>query len=440
MRPITVKLFDTLERGAEPLADMAINPNITALQLTHTLPAGPNTLTVGIVEPEQRAGYGESFGYLPEPIGTKPFAHVEVSVGASVVWEGRLLEDEIGPYGAQGFVADGYGLSATINDVYISTDTTATTTGDIIASILATVAPLLSRGTSDEFTDPGVAHSRADFSEMTLAEALDQVLAEGGSGFVTWDWWLEIGRRLALQPRTAPAEPDYLIPYRVGETVIRRNYRDIATSAYVAYTDNSVEFTTAVETRDQTVIQYRINRRIRITADEMTATGAAQLRSTELERRSEPTVSVSIERGPDDWLTTPSGVAVPHWSVRAGQWVQVADQEPMIIVNVSFDPVQGLTVDLGAPSRTSFATYLANTCAEVNKLSKGINPITGGRRRGIRQQSSVTAITHGFGTYDGTVADVGAAFNQTTLNNNFRDVTDTVNSLRTQLVNAKIIP
>jgi len=37
------------------------------------------------------------------------------------------------------------------------------------------------------------------------------------------------------------------------------------------------------------------------------------------------------------------------------------------------------------------------------------------------------------------VADVGGAFNQTTLNNNFRDLADTINNIRTALINANII-
>ena len=47
------------------------------------------------------------------------------------------------------------------------------------------------------------------------------------------------------------------------------------------------------------------------------------------------------------------------------------------------------------------------------------------------------ALTVSVGTADGTVADVGAAFNQTTLNNNFRDVADAYNALRTDLLDAK---
>lgn len=43
------------------------------------------------------------------------------------------------------------------------------------------------------------------------------------------------------------------------------------------------------------------------------------------------------------------------------------------------------------------------------------------------------------GVADGTLADVGAAFNQTTLNNNFRDVQDKLNAILAALRAANII-
>lgn len=49
-------------------------------------------------------------------------------------------------------------------------------------------------------------------------------------------------------------------------------------------------------------------------------------------------------------------------------------------------------------------------------------------------KQSVTALSMSVGTGSDTVADVGASFNQTTLNNNFRDLVDKVNSIRSVLV------
>ncbi len=53
--------------------------------------------------------------------------------------------------------------------------------------------------------------------------------------------------------------------------------------------------------------------------------------------------------------------------------------------------------------------------------------------------AAVTDLTNTFGTGDGAIADVGAAFNQTTLNNNFRDVSDKINAVLAALRLQKII-
>jgi hypothetical protein len=46
-------------------------------------------------------------------------------------------------------------------------------------------------------------------------------------------------------------------------------------------------------------------------------------------------------------------------------------------------------------------------------------------------------LTAASGTADGTVSDVGAAFNQTTLNNNFQECATQINALRVDLVDLK---
>jgi len=50
----------------------------------------------------------------------------------------------------------------------------------------------------------------------------------------------------------------------------------------------------------------------------------------------------------------------------------------------------------------------------------------------------IADLTHAVGTADGTVDDVGASFNQTTLNNNFREVTDQLDLINAALQNAGI--
>jgi hypothetical protein len=55
------------------------------------------------------------------------------------------------------------------------------------------------------------------------------------------------------------------------------------------------------------------------------------------------------------------------------------------------------------------------------------------------QASAIADLAVSVGTADGTIADVGGAFNQTTLNNNFRDLADKYNTLLAACRGAGII-
>lgn len=57
----------------------------------------------------------------------------------------------------------------------------------------------------------------------------------------------------------------------------------------------------------------------------------------------------------------------------------------------------------------------------------------------IFQQPAVADLTNVNGVGDGTIADVGAAFSQATLNNNFRDLSDKVNAILAALRAAGVI-
>lgn len=66
------------------------------------------------------------------------------------------------------------------------------------------------------------------------------------------------------------------------------------------------------------------------------------------------------------------------------------------------------------------------------------NP-TAGKRREDYTEVAVPDLVVSVGTSDGTIADVGAAFNQTTLNNNFRDLADKLNALLAECRKSGII-
>jgi hypothetical protein len=66
------------------------------------------------------------------------------------------------------------------------------------------------------------------------------------------------------------------------------------------------------------------------------------------------------------------------------------------------------------------------------------NP-TAGARRGDYDEVAVASLTAASGTADDTIADVGASFNQATLNNNFKDLATKLNALLVECRKAGII-
>lgn len=68
-----------------------------------------------------------------------------------------------------------------------------------------------------------------------------------------------------------------------------------------------------------------------------------------------------------------------------------------------------------------------------------LDPAAGKRREATGAAVTVANLTEGPGTADGTIADVGAAFSQATLNNNFRDLSAKLNALLVECRKAGII-
>lgn len=80
-------------------------------------------------------------------------------------------------------------------------------------------------------------------------------------------------------------------------------------------------------------------------------------------------------------------------------------------------------------------TYSTATKTVAAVTSNTITDSTGGSvsTTALAAQTLPTALTHAVGTADATVDDVGGAFNQTTLNNNFKEVTTTFTAILAQL-------
>ena len=90
-------------------------------------------------------------------------------------------------------------------------------------------------------------------------------------------------------------------------------------------------------------------------------------------------------------------------------------------LNAGSGTIGGATVGGTATVIAGALTHTGSTAGFYNKAPTA-------------QAADISALTYP-GTADNAVADVGAAFNQTTLNNNFADVASQINDIRTVLRN-----
>lgn len=99
----------------------------------------------------------------------------------------------------------------------------------------------------------------------------------------------------------------------------------------------------------------------------------------------------------------------------------------------------GFTAAFGSSNITVTNTTGATLAAgAVIDISFGDTSVAGRFDNGIRVRG-VTALTAANGTASDTIADVGAAFNQTTLNNINKSLADKINELRAALVTAGVL-
>lgn len=382
MAVFTMRLYQGLP-GSQPLPDMAIDTDVTALQWTHGLPGGPLALTVGVdMFGRDRREYGRGLGYLPDMIDVVPFAHVIILAGTVPVWAGRVMQRTRPAGQTRGFTAVGYGLTGTNDDYYPSASAVSTTSGVILTEVIQSSAPLLSVGNADQFVDPGVAHTRGEFNGMYPSEVIDQLTQEGGAQNVPWDYWVDLNRVVHFKPRMAPDQPDYRIPFD-DDVDWDEDYTNVYGSAAVNYALNGTDSTSPVATTAGFPDRYGgVQRTALVRGDELTAVGAAQFRDTWLLTHFDPQIAATVRRRLDRGLERFNGGEIPAHLILQGQWIQVGDETPQIIVGSTFDGLTGdCTIELNQPDPSLPKNFLRLERETVGKVRRLINPVTGGKVR-----------------------------------------------------------
>src|SRR6185312_3522725 len=322
----TLRLYTALPAKV-PIDSCQFSPYVTQFTVSTARPGGYVGATIGFAE--EPISLARGWPYLPQPVFVQPLAHVEVWCGASLLFEGRLVETDTLGERATAIRAEGYALQA-LNDapwypLTNSEDATFYTSGRLLAQALTDAAPLVRPLAAIDFDDPGVLHQYAEINGKTPAQLVQQFSTEG-NGTSLFDFMLWERRRPEFLARLAPLVPDYRED--VGEgVVIQTTYSDLVGTVYVRYSDPITGRSDQIAgpfTDPTFAARFGgLSRTKEIQGGSMVPTGAAAFGNTYLNKYRLPVQRVQIQR--DGWrgLRQPSGGLLSPWWVRADQWTEV---------------------------------------------------------------------------------------------------------------------
>lgn len=357
-----------------------INPLLTGLSWQTSWPGGFAQLTAGYDLRESALDRPLANPRLPRDMVTRDYAHVLLTDGRLTIWEGRLGEEDRAPDTRRTLAARGYGYTALSDHPWITTSDTPIGTDSIVRSVLAEAAPAIRPASSRTFQPPLEERVPAAFAWFHPLQVLDQLHIEGDSQGLRMDWGVWEDRRLHMYPRQTPAIADYWIAYDSRYLADWRYIPPEGGVVYVRHTVDGEEVVTGPVTNPRFVRTVGFQRSIVLSAGEISVDGATRIARTWLQEQSQGRYVGQVVIGPDDALMAPGGRPVPSYLVRAGQWLQVGDHLPLLIVTHEHNPNTGRTRLQIGDRVTSYTARINALLRDQERERRGMHP-GGGRIR-----------------------------------------------------------
>ena len=343
-----------------------------------TAAGGFETLSVGDVRREQEGmGVRQSY-HLDTDVLVPRWAHLELWVNGAHTAEFRASEIEMFAGRVELIQGIGYGAWATKAGTFADpAGGDLVNDGVLLRQVARETAPLITLASGPDWVSVTSERDPLEFAEMTLYDALEQVVAATG---IRWAVWRD--RVLYTMPATVTGEPTYQMAFTDGVRW-RESWTELATDARLITTDASgVESVTPLRSGRLSsadlggtthTIPLRSSAGLQV---------AEQWAKQELIRRGEANVSASFTLDTYQPMSRYGGGAVDQWQVRYGETLQVGDQTPRFIERTSCDLWTGtLNGTLGTPSAGSNVGLLTRVIETAMTVRDGRDPLTGGRRR-----------------------------------------------------------
>lgn len=333
------------------------SPDAQTIQITSKAPGGFDSCSLGFEG--ARIGGGKGL-YLGDIDYLNGLWDLTVTPGVAlfgkdgpVTFNGRVLRiDRTGNWPA-GCTASGYGFTGLNDYVNIAGSGPGGTSGTVLTGIL-NAGGVVRAAPPAYFIDPGVAHGNADYKYYSTSQIIDQIEKEGGfqgtqaGGSALWDHFVYEAQLLQFVPRVPPVNTIFKVP---NDSRVRwtDDYTDAVSHVYVRFTPPAVG---GAATPTPIVIgpvvsptflsKFGITRQILIEGGTLASSAAAtQFANTYLALHQDSYVTCTISRDAGDGLDSAIGGALPPYLIRAGQWVQVGENAPLICTQTTYDGVKG---------------------------------------------------------------------------------------------------
>lgn len=372
-RSFSVRLYTPLPTR-QFLYEFPLELEDANVQFSTALDAGFDAATIDLVSlnEDRRESFAREMGRVLAR--AQGFEHVEIWRGG-VIWEGQLRA--IVRVGGQPVRIQAVGYADALEQRVFDMPATG---GNMRANdLLLSALRYLPFVRADETTVPGptILTAVANYRGDTVRDVVRKILQYGNADGQRWVYFLWEGPVFVTKPIVVPSEADYVLDLRaVEETVI---FDRIATrfrvSADIRDGNDRVTWETPWFVNDEREQAWgRVIDRYHAAGEVADRDTALRIARYLFERSLAPERSLRVLNAE---LRTPTGLHVPPWSVRAGQWVRVGE-ELFVIARTQFDESRGLSIELHEPYPTE-AELLRRLSESVRALRERKLPLTGTR-------------------------------------------------------------
>ena len=308
MNEISVRLFQPLRTNRlSPLLDAWSFARGGVSQVTWTTERSYGFADLTVMAPPRFSGL-TLIDLVEGRSDIRPFAHVEVAIGDTAVWEGMLNGYKLAGLSIVGFTAIGYGKGLRHTPFAGSTGNAL----DVLKAMIRDEAPFMRLGPDSRVIDPQYTLQTSQVQNLRFNDLVALINKNGSARGYPLRCQVWADRTILIEPDIPPDIPRWQIPERglqIGEPNLERltGQVTVLSDSTSVTTDEEPTFQGRYQLRRQEVINIGSN----ADTSQLTAYGNAYLAANSR-------VRLDASWQGTDWLPTLGGTPLPAWTVQAG--------------------------------------------------------------------------------------------------------------------------